>query len=86
MSAITIRNIPEDVHAGLRRVAKDRGQSVESLAREALIAMVKPKRGGVDFARLGAARAALGLVEDLGPWPEEFDDPAFSRAVLGLDP
>lgn len=86
MSAITIRNIPEDIHEGLRREAKVRGQSVETLAREALIAIVKSKRRGVDFAQLGAARAALGLAEDIGPWPEEFDDPSFSRAVLGLDP
>lgn len=86
MSAITIRNLPEDVHEGLRRIAKARGQSVESLAREALIAVARPKTGGVDFARLKAARAAVGLEDDWDAWPADFDDPDFSRAVLGVDP
>jgi plasmid stability protein len=86
MSAITIRNLPDDVHEGLRRIAKARGQSVESLAREALIAVAQPEPGGIDFAKLGAARAAVGLSEDQEGWPADFDDPAFSRAVLGLEP
>lgn len=30
-------------------------------------------------------RAKLGLYEDLDGWPDDFDDPALSRAVLRID-
>ncbi len=43
------------------------------------------RRGGVDFDKLNAARAKLGLKGDGQGWPPEFDDPDFSRRVLGLD-
>ncbi len=43
------------------------------------------RRGGIDFDRLDAMRRQLGLTADAEPWPQEFDDPAFSRQVLGLD-
>ncbi|MEQ1931086.1 MAG: type II toxin-antitoxin system prevent-host-death family antitoxin [Parvularculaceae bacterium] len=43
-----------------------------------------PRRGGIDFERLQATRRRLGI-EDGPPWPAEFDDPAFSRKVLGLE-
>lgn len=43
------------------------------------------RRGGIDFDRLNSARRRLGLEADGEPWPQEFDDPAFSRQVLGLD-
>ncbi|MBO9624711.1 MAG: type II toxin-antitoxin system prevent-host-death family antitoxin [Sphingomonas sp.] len=46
-----------------------------------------PPRKGFDFERAERVRKELGLdklgVDDL--WPPEFDDPAFSRKVLGLD-
>jgi plasmid stability protein len=86
MSAIAIRNLPDAAHEGLRRLAKARGTSVEALAREALIAVAQPKSGAIDFARLGAARAAMGLAVDQDRWPADFDDPALSREVLGLYP
>ena len=41
--------------------------------------------GGIDFDKLEAARRRLGIKGDGERWPEEFDDPAFSRRVLGLD-
>lgn len=45
------------------------------------------KKGGLDWGKLRAASKKSGLdkyaPEEL--WPPEFDDPAFSRAVLGLD-
>lgn len=44
------------------------------------------RRGGIDFAKLEAARRSLGLGGDRERWPDEFNDPAFSRRVLGLDP
>lgn len=43
------------------------------------------QRGGIDFDKLEAARRRLGIEGDGEGWPEEFDDPAFSRQVLGLD-
>ena len=42
------------------------------------------RRGGIDFDKLEETRRRLGI-EDGEGWPEEFDDPAFSRRVLGLD-
>ena len=43
------------------------------------------QRGGIDFEKLEAARRRLGIEGDGEGWPEEFNDPAFSRKVLGLD-
>ena len=43
------------------------------------------RRGGVDFDKLETARQRLGIEGDGNGWPEEFNDPAFSRKVLGLD-
>ncbi len=43
------------------------------------------RRGGIDFDKLEAARRRLGVDGDGEGWPEEFNDPAFSREVLGLD-
>ncbi|MCY3878561.1 MAG: type II toxin-antitoxin system Phd/YefM family antitoxin [Rhodobacteraceae bacterium] len=42
-------------------------------------------RGGIDFDKLEAARRRLGIEGDGPGWPEEFNDPSFSRKVLGLD-
>ena len=43
------------------------------------------RRGGIDFDKLEEDRRRLGLIGDGEGWPEEFDDPAFSRRVLGLE-
>lgn len=43
------------------------------------------RQGGIDFEKLDAARARLGLKGDGPGWPPEFDDPAFSRQALGPD-
>ena len=43
------------------------------------------RRGGIDFDKLEAARRRLGIEGDGDRWPEEFDDPIFSRRVLGLE-
>ena len=43
------------------------------------------RRSGIDFGKLEAARRRLGIEGDEEGWPEEFNDPAFSREVLGLD-
>lgn len=44
-----------------------------------------PRKGGIDFDKLEATRQRLGLPDDMEEWPEEFNDPAFSRQVLGLE-
>ncbi len=41
------------------------------------------RHGGFDFEKLEAARRRLGIDGDGEGWPEEFNDPAFSRQVLG---
>ena len=47
---------------------------------------VRPNRGGgIDFDKLEASRRRLGIEGDRERWPEEYDDPALSRRVLGLD-
>ena len=43
-------------------------------------------REGIDFKKLEETRRKLGIEGDGERWPEEFDDPAFSRRVLGLEP
>lgn len=43
------------------------------------------RRGGIDFDKLHAARRRLGIEGDGQGWPEEFNDPAFSRHVLAID-
>lgn len=86
MSAITIRKLPDHVHDALRRRAAERGVSVEALAREALETYAaQPWRIQDTFEALDRRRRELG-VEAIGDhWQEDFDDPAFSREVLGLD-
>jgi len=87
MSALTIRNIPDEVHDALRELAAQRGVSVEALARAALEDVANSnRRGGIDFELVARVRAELGMTEEWPEWGEEMDDPAFSRRVLGLDP
>ncbi len=43
------------------------------------------RRSGIDFDKLEASRRRLGIEGDGKGWPEEFNDPAFSRKVLRLD-
>ena len=85
MTAITIRNIPEDVHEALRYLAAERHQSVEALVRESLGELARQtRRGGIDFASLARDRAAAGLVEDGPEWSDALDAPELSRRVLGI--
>ncbi len=42
-------------------------------------------RGGLDFDKLEEVCRRLGIDGDGELWPEEWNDPAFSRQVLGLD-
>ena len=47
------------------------------------------RRGGIDFDRLEADCRHLGIEEaspeEAAAWKADFEDPAFSRKVLGLD-
>ena len=42
-------------------------------------------RGGLDFDKLEAQRKCLGIDGDGDGWPESFNDPDFSRRVLGIE-
>ena len=69
--------------------AAQRGERVVITKHGVPVAELGPaeKRGGIDWDRIERVRRELKLdgidAEDL--WPAEFDDPAFSREVLGLD-
>lgn len=41
-------------------------------------------QGGIDFEKLDELRREMGIVDSDQEWPAEFDDPEFSREVLGL--
>ncbi|MBV9929890.1 MAG: type II toxin-antitoxin system prevent-host-death family antitoxin [Alphaproteobacteria bacterium] len=43
------------------------------------------RKGGVDFEKMAEIRAELGLEGVTLTLPDNFDDPAFSRRVLGLE-
>ena len=43
MPALTIRNIPDDIHRGLKALAASHGQSTEAEVRSILAAAVKPE-------------------------------------------
>ena len=66
------------VRNGERVIITRYGQPVAELVR-------CDRRGGIDFGKLEAARRRLGIEGDGEGWPEEFNDPASSRRVLGLD-
>jgi plasmid stability protein len=86
MAAIVIRNLPDDVHDALRRLAAERKQPVEAFVRDKLSEFAKGKRGGIDFEKLARSRAALGLYEDGPTWTPDLDDPKLSWKVLGMKP
>ena len=48
-------------------------------------AIMCDQRGGIDFEKLEAARRRLGITGEGEGWPKAYNDPAFSRRVLGLD-
>jgi prevent-host-death family protein len=64
--------------AGERVVITKNGQPAVEIVRFA-------RKGGVDFDRLNAARARLGLKGDGAGWPASFDEADLSRRVLGLE-
>lgn len=42
-------------------------------------------RGGIDFEKLEAVRKRLGISGNREGWPQAFNNPEFSRQVLGLE-
>jgi prevent-host-death family protein len=68
-----------------------RGERVVITSDGAPVAEISPlvqrRKGGIDFAAADAYRKEHGLdaFEGQNLWPPEFDDPAFSRKVLGLE-
>jgi prevent-host-death family protein len=45
----------------------------------------EPKKGGVDWDKLDRIQAELGIEPGSLVIPDYFDDPAYSRRVLGLE-
>lgn len=45
----------------------------------------EPRKGGIDFDKLAAIAASLGIEQGSLKLPDYFDDVAYSRRVLGLD-
>jgi plasmid stability protein len=66
MSAVTIRNLPEEIHRALKVRAAHHGRSTEAEIREILTSAVKPDTR----VRLGDALAALG--REVGLTEEDF--------------
>ncbi len=64
--------------AGERVVVTKHGRSVVEIKAVA-------GQGGIDFEKANELRREMGIVESDQEWPAEFDDPKFSREVLGLE-
>ena len=61
MPAITIRNIPYDIHQGLKALAARHGRSAEAEVRELIASAVKPEGGQGLGSTLAAIWAPLAL-------------------------
>jgi prevent-host-death family protein len=70
--------------------AAERGESVTITKHGKVVAEVIPPRkvkNKLNFAAADAYLKSIGWVPgSVDLWPPEFDDPAFSREVLGLEP
>ena len=63
MPALTVRNLPEDVHRALKALAAKNGNSTEAQVREILAAAVKPKDGQRVGEALWNLGRAMGLTD-----------------------
>jgi antitoxin FitA len=63
MPALTVRNLPEDVHRALKALAAKNGNSTEAQVREILAAAVKPKEGQRVGEALWNLGRAIGLTD-----------------------
>ena len=70
--------------------AAERGETVTITKHGKVVAEVSPPRkikNKLNFAAADAYLKSIGWVPgSVDLWPPEFDDPAFSREVLGLEP
>ena len=67
--------------------AAARGERVVATKDGRLFVEMVPAQGaaGMDFAKAPPVRRALGIDDPNVGFPAEFDDPGFSRQVLGLE-
>lgn len=65
MPALTIRNIPDDIHRGLKALAARHGRSTEAEVRDILAATIKPS------GRLQMGQALTAIWEQTGFTDEE---------------
>jgi plasmid stability protein len=80
MSAVTIRNLPEEVHRALKVRAAHHGRSTEAEIRAILASAVKPDTR----IRLGDALSALG--REAGLTDEDFADLEQTRDRTPAEP
>lgn len=69
--------------------AVENGESVTITKNGKAVAELGPpkvKKGGLDWDKLRAASEAMGWENATVVFDPEFDDPAISRQLLGLDP
>jgi plasmid stability protein len=64
MPALTIRNIPDDLHRGLKALAAQHGRSAEAEVRELIAAAVKPAERVLVGNALSGIWAAVGVTDD----------------------
>jgi plasmid stability protein len=75
MPVLSIRSLPDDVARALKRIAGERGQSVESLVRSTLVALAMPSLHAGEEAFWSDVRSGL----------RRGDAEAFDEACEGLD-
>lgn len=75
---LRLSELVEVVQGGGRIIISEDGGPVAELVRYR-------HRGGIDFEKLEATRKRLGISGNREGWPQAFDDPKFSRQVLGLE-
>jgi plasmid stability protein len=83
MAAMTVRNIPDEMHEALKRRAKKHGRSAEAEVREILREALAPSEKlklGTELTKLGRKLAEAGLefepVRDMTPARYvDFNDP-----------
>ena len=80
---LKLAEIVSNAERGERVVITKDGEPAGELVRRSR------RRGGIDFDKLEAECRRLGIEEaspeEAAAWKADFEDPAFSRKVLGLD-
>lgn len=63
MPALTIRNIPDDIHRGLKALAAQHGRSAEAEVREIIAAAVKPTERQLVGSALAGIWGRVGMTD-----------------------